>query len=57
MNHTFKVQWEEQSQSSTRPSRKSTQVQAGSSMEAKAKVRSRINVGVKVSNIIAFKIR
>ena len=56
-NHTFKVQWEEKTNSSALPCRKSTQVQATSMMEAKAKVRSRINIGVKVSNMVAFKVR
>ena len=57
MNHTFKVQREEKTNSSALPRRKSTQVQATSMMEAKAKVRSRINIGVKVSNMVAFKVR
>ena len=57
MNHTLKVQWEEKTNSSALPCRKSTQVQATSMMEAKAKVRSRINIGVKVSNMVAFKVR
>lgn len=54
---SFKVQWEEKTNSSALPCRKSTQVQATSMMEAKAKVRSRINIGVKVSNMVAFKVR
>ena len=57
MNHTFKVQLEDKTNRSALPCRKSTQVQATSMMEAKAKVRSRINIGVKVSNMVAFKVR
>lgn len=55
--HTFKVQWEEQSNSSTRPARKATTVQAANMFEAEAKVRARINVSVQVSNMVAFQIR
>ncbi|WP_294157571.1 hypothetical protein [uncultured Selenomonas sp.] len=53
---TFRVQWDEKSPSSTNPTRKTTQVTAGSRMEAKDKVRQRIHSQVKVSNMTVVKI-
>ena len=53
---TFRVQWDEKSPSSTNPTRKTTQVTAGSRMEAKDKVRQHIRSQVKISNMTVVKI-
>lgn len=53
MEKKFKVQWDEQSKGASRPSRHSTTVQANSAMEAKAKIRMRLNPNVKITGLVA----
>ena len=56
MNHTFKVQWDEQAKGASNPNRKSTLVQAANMVEAKGKVRARLSPWLKISNMVAFRI-
>lgn len=53
---TFRVQWDEKAPSSKNPSRKATTISANSVTEAKAKVRQRINISLKVTNMTAVKV-
>lgn len=53
---SFKVQWDEKSSTSKNPTRKSSVVSATNVIEAKAKIKQRTTMSVKITNIVAVKI-
>ena len=53
---SFKVQWDEKSSNAKNPTRKSSVVSAANALEAKAKIKQRTPMSVKITNIVAVKI-
>lgn len=53
---SFKVQWDEKSSTSKNPTRKSSVVSAANALEAKAKIKQRAPMSVKITNITSVKL-
>lgn len=53
---SFKVQWDEKSSTAKNPTRKSSVISAANALEAKAKIKQRAPMSVKITNITAVKL-